>query len=69
MGEIRTTPEEPTLMLYTFGCSTYDGKRVTLRIPAMSRGFARRAAEKMIATCREFIDIDDGLWLNDEYPY
>lgn len=62
-------PEEPTLTLYTFGCNTYAGKLVTIQIPAESRGFARRAAEKMIATCREFIDIDDGLWLNDEHPY
>ena len=60
---------EPKLMLYTFGCSTYAGKQVEFKIPAMNRGFAEMMARQMMNAAREMIDIDEGLWLNDEEDY
>lgn len=60
---------EPTLMLYTFGCNTYGGKLVTFKIPAMNQEFAAQMARQMMNAAREIIDIDEGLWLNDEEVY
>lgn len=67
--EPEKAPEEPALMLYTFGCNTYAGKLVTIQIPAMNREFAGQMARQMMNAAREVIDIDEGLWLNDEEPY
>lgn len=60
---------DPKLMLYTFGCNTYAGKLVTIQIPAMNREFAAQMARQMMNAAREIIDIDEGLWLNDEEEY
>ena len=60
---------EPALMLYTFGCNTYGGKLVTLKIPATTQEFAATIARQMMDAAREIIDIDEGLWLNDEEAY
>lgn len=60
---------EPQLMLYTFGCNTYGDKLVTIQIPAMTRDYAATIARQMMNAAREIIDIDEGLWLNDEEAY
>lgn len=61
--------EDPKLMLYTFGCNTYSGKLVSLQIPAATYREAERIARKMAEAAREIVDIDEGLWLNDEEVY
>ena len=60
---------EPKLTLYTYGCNTYDGKLVEFKIPAKDERFAGKMAHQMMMAARELIDIDEGLWLNDEHPY
>lgn len=57
------------LMLYTFGCNTYGGQLVTIKIPATDYAFAEKIARQMQDAARELIDIDEGLWLNDEEVY
>ena len=64
-----TPNDTPKLMLYTFGCNTYAGKLVTIRIPAFSYMYAETVARKMMESVRDHIDIDEGLWLNDEEEY
>ena len=64
------TPDDtPKLMLYTFGCNTYAGKLVTICIPAFSYMYAEAIARRMMESVRDQIDIDEGLWLNDEEEY
>lgn len=60
---------ESKLMLYTFGCNTYGGQLVTIKIPAKDYAFAELIARKMRDAAQELIDIDEGLWLNDEEVY
>lgn len=60
---------ELKLMRYTFGCKTYAGKLVTIQIPAMTREYATTIARHMMEAAREMIDIDEGIWLNDEEEY
>lgn len=57
------------LMLYTFGCNTYGGQLVTIKVPATDYAFAERIARQMRDAAQELIDIDAGLWLNDEEEY
>ena len=68
-----TTPAQDLrtgkLTLYTYGCNTYDGKLVEFKIPAKDERFAGKMAHQMMMAARELIDIDEGLWLNDEEDY
>lgn len=57
------------LVLYTFGCNTYGGQLVTIKIPATDYAFALKIARQMRDAAQELIDIDEGLWLNDEETY
>ena len=71
LGPAPKKPEQPNpkLKLFTYGCNTYDGKLVTIQIPATDERFAGRMARQMMNAAREMIDIDEGLWLNDEEEY
>lgn len=55
--------------LYTFGCNTYDGKLVEIKIPATTCSQAEKIARRMLEAVRDFIDIDEGLWLNEMEAY
>ena len=57
------------MYLYTFGCNTYDGKLVEIKVPADSYNQAFKIAVKMRDAGTEIIDKDNGLWLNDEEDY
>lgn len=61
--------KKPQLVLYTFGCNTYGGQLVTIKIPATDYAFAEKIARQMRDAAQELIDIDEGLWLNDEEVY
>lgn len=67
--ELLPNPEQPKLKLFTYGCNTYGGKLVTIQIPATEERFAGRMAHQMMMATRELIDIDEGLWLNNEEDY
>ena len=71
LGPEPKKPEQPNpkLKLFTYGCNTYGGKLVTIQIPATDERFAGRMAHQMMMATRELIDVDEGLWLNDEEDY
>ena len=61
--------QKPSLVLYTFGCNTYGGQLVTIKIPATNYAFAEKIARQMRDAAQELVDIDEGIWLNDEEVY
>lgn len=69
LADLKEENTPSKLMLYTFGCNTYGGQLVTIKIPATDYAFAAKIARKMRDAAQELIDIDDGLWLNDEEDY
>ena len=69
LADLKQNTGGSVLNLYTYGCSTYGGQLVTIKIPATDEKFAGRMAHQMMISARELIDIDEGLWLNDEHPY
>lgn len=69
LAELKQETEDPKLMLYTFGCNTYSGKLVAIQIPATTQSYAAQIARKMAEAARELIDIDEGVWLNNEEVY
>lgn len=57
------------MKIYTFGFSTYDGKLVEVKIPSDTISSARKIATRMASQVRDFIDVDEGMYLIDEEVY
>lgn len=54
---------------YIFGAYDRNGRLVELSVIAENRAEAGKMARSILESAREYIDVDDGIFLNDEYDY
>lgn len=53
-------------MVYTFGFYDMDGELVEIKVISTSKNKAHMKVEKLLLG---FYQVDEGIWLNDEYEY
>ena len=55
--------------LYKFAMWTYAGQLVQVEVPENTRSAAYEKVYAMAMASRSWIDVDEGIALNDEHPY
>lgn len=54
---------------YTYGAYDWNGRLVEVSVIAESKAEAGKVARGILEGSREFINIDEGIFLNDEEDY
>lgn len=54
---------------YIYGAYDRNGRLVELSVIAEGKAEADKMARGIFESAREYIDTDDGIYLNDEYDY
>lgn len=54
---------------YTYGAYDRKGRLVELKVIAETKGEADKLARDIFHSAFDFINVDEGIWLNDEEDY